>query len=103
MLAALDGGGRTIPILKPLKYRYMDLGEMLTLGGSDAPVNSLRGLVRFDGATASIFRRLVYNVLMLTAGQTVRASVYERPRSLVNKKEIDNKSPIFRGFYSSIN
>eukprot|EP00587_Corethron_hystrix_P003792 CAMPEP_0113313200 /NCGR_PEP_ID=MMETSP0010_2-20120614/9717_1 /TAXON_ID=216773 ORGANISM="Corethron hystrix, Strain 308" /NCGR_SAMPLE_ID=MMETSP0010_2 /ASSEMBLY_ACC=CAM_ASM_000155 /LENGTH=511 /DNA_ID=CAMNT_0000169161 /DNA_START=51 /DNA_END=1583 /DNA_ORIENTATION=- /assembly_acc=CAM_ASM_000155 len=60
---------------KLLKFRYLDLGEMMTLGASDGTVSSLGGLVQLEGPAANLFRRLVYAVRMPTNGQSARASV----------------------------
>jgi NADH dehydrogenase len=49
-----------------LPFRYTDLGEMMTLGTSDATISSLGGLFRTSGKGASAIRRLVYaSVLQL--------------------------------------
>jgi NADH dehydrogenase len=43
-----------------LPFRYTDLGEMMTLGTSDATISSLGGLFQTSGKGASAIRRLVY-------------------------------------------
>lgn len=55
------------------KFRYVPLGEMLTLGNTNAAVTSLNGLVQLQGPLAAVARRLVYAVRMPTPGQQVNA------------------------------
>ena len=55
------------------KFRYLPLGEMLTLGASEAAIYGLGGLVELDGPLASAARRLVYAARMPTQEQTVTA------------------------------
>jgi len=72
-----------------LPFSYLDLGEMLTLGEEDASITSLDGLVRLDGAGASILRRLIYAVRMPTARQALSAALLgaeKRVESLVGKQ-----------------
>jgi len=72
-----------------LPFNYLDLGEMLTLGEEDASITSLDGLVRLDGAGASILRRLIYAVRMPTARQALSAALLgaeKRVESLVAKQ-----------------
>jgi len=59
------------------KFRYVPLGEMLTLGGdyADAAVTSLGGLVRLQGPVAALARRVVYAARMPTTDQAVNALV----------------------------
>ena len=52
-----------------LPFRYLDLGEMLTLGTDDESITSLGGLITLDGAGASVLRRLIYAVRMPKARQ----------------------------------
>merc|ERR1712232_114658 len=56
---------------KFLAFRYTDLGEMMSLGSSEATINSLGGLVQLNGPAASIFRRLIYSVRIPTNRQRV--------------------------------
>ena len=60
---------------KLLPFNYNNLGEMMTLGASDATINSLGGLVQLSGASASILRRLIYAVRMPTTSQAARAAL----------------------------
>lgn len=55
------------------KFRFVPLGEMLTLGRTDAAVTSLGGLVKLDGLPAAVARRLVYAARMPTVSQSVNA------------------------------
>lgn len=59
------------------KFRFVPLGEMLTLGGSlsDASITSLGGLVELEGPLAAIGRRVVYAARMPTVTQAVTAAV----------------------------
>lgn len=55
------------------KFRYVPLGEMLTLGNTDAALTSLNGLVQLQGPLAALARRLVYGVRMPTGAQRATA------------------------------
>lgn len=55
------------------KFRFVPLGEMLTLGNVNAAVTSLNGLVQLQGPLAAAARRLVYAVRMPTQTQQVTA------------------------------
>lgn len=55
------------------KYTYIPLGEMLTLGKTNAAVNSLGDNLKIDGPIAAAARRLVYAFRMPTQDQQVRA------------------------------
>jgi len=54
-------------------FRFVPLGEMLTLGKVDASVYSLGGLVTLDGPLAAMSRRLVYAFRMPTNNQRATA------------------------------
>ena len=56
-----------------LSFRYLDLGEMMTLGSEDATINALGGLVQISGPSASILRRGLYSLRMPTNQQRVNA------------------------------
>ena len=58
-----------------LKFNYVDLGEMMTLGSSDATLSSLDGLLELSGGGASILRRLIYAVRMPTTEQALTAAL----------------------------
>jgi demethylphylloquinone reductase len=66
------------------KFRYVPLGEMLTLGNTNAAVTSLNGLVQLQGPLAAVARRLVYAVRMPTPGQQVNA-LFSAARSQATK------------------
>ena len=71
----MDAGAREADQkLKPLPFSYLDLGEMLTLGGEDASISSL-GLVEASGPAASVLRRLIYAVRMPTTQQALTAAI----------------------------
>lgn len=55
------------------KFRFVPLGEMLTLGNSEAAVTSLNGLVQLQGPLAAITRRLVYVARQPTSAQQATA------------------------------
>merc|ERR1712127_1085276 len=65
-LDGLDGSKKDRSLLK---FNYVNLGEMMTLGTSDATISSLDGLLELSGDTASILRRLIYAVRMPTSDQ----------------------------------
>lgn len=56
-------------------FRFIPLGEMVSLGNTDAAMSSLGGLVQLSGPVASAARRLVYAVRMPTNKQRVTAVV----------------------------
>lgn len=59
------------------KFRYIPLGEMLTLGGTvtDGSLSSLGGLIELDGPLAGLARRAVYAARMPTPQQSLTAAV----------------------------
>jgi NADH dehydrogenase len=56
-------------------FRYIPLGEMLTLGTLDAAITSLGGWVTLSGPLAAIGRRAVYAVRMPTTSQAIKSLV----------------------------
>lgn len=61
---------------KPLeKFHYISLGEMLSLGDTNAAITSLGGLLGVKGPLAALGRRAVYAVRMPTTKQTVKAAI----------------------------
>jgi NADH:ubiquinone reductase (non-electrogenic) len=74
-----------------LPFRYADLGEMMTLGTSDATISSLGGLFQTSGKGASALRRLVYAARMPTNRQRVTALIdstsYMAANALLAKKQ----------------
>ena len=60
---------------KLLAFKYLDLGNMMTLGRNDAAITSLGGLVQLEGSAASIARRLIYAVRMPTVNQAATAAI----------------------------
>lgn len=74
-LSGIEPATRGDPIHKEkmTTFQFLNLGEMLTLGLTDASVTSLGGWVRLSGPLASIGRRLVYIVRQPTKTQTVKA------------------------------
>jgi NADH dehydrogenase FAD-containing subunit len=56
------------------KFKYLSLGEMLSLGITDASITSVGGLLTLSGPLASAMRRLVYAVRMPTPSQAIKAA-----------------------------
>lgn len=56
-------------------FKFVNLGEMLTLGDTDASVSSLGNLIQLDGPLAAVSRRLIYAYRMPTNTQKVTALV----------------------------
>lgn len=56
-------------------FRYIPLGEMLTLGKLDGAITSLGGYVTLNGPLAAIGRRAIYAVRMPTTTQAIKAMV----------------------------
>lgn len=65
-------------------FRFIDLGQMLTLGKKDASMYSLGGLVELDGPVAAAARRVVYAARMPTNEQKVKALVSAGASTAVN-------------------
>ena len=76
---------------KLLPFRYVDLGEMMTLGNNDATVSSLGGLVELSGPAASAIRRLIYAVRMPTASQRLTAVLENTGRGLQSTSSSSKK------------
>lgn len=76
------GNGPDGAALKLLPFKFLDLGEMMTLGSNDATITSLGGLVELSGPAASWLRRLIYAVRMPTPKQGVAAAVDGTSRKL---------------------
>lgn len=79
-----------------LPFRYTNLGEMMTLGTSDATISSLGGLFQTSGKGASALRRLIYAARMPTNRQRVTALVdstsYLAANTVLAKKKIQGSS-----------
>lgn len=70
---------------KLLPFRYLDLGEMMTLGTNDATIHSLGGLLQTKGPTASLMRRLIYSLRMPTSMQRFQAGFESSTMALSNR------------------
>lgn len=57
------------------EFKYIPLGEMLSLGDADATITTLGGLLGLKGPLAALGRRAVYAVRMPTPTQTVKALI----------------------------
>jgi NADH dehydrogenase len=71
----------TIPKLLP--FKFINLGEMMTLGSEDATISTLGGNVELSGPVASWLRRWIYTVRMPTPRQALTAAVDGTGRKLV--------------------
>jgi len=67
---------------KLLPFKYLNLGEMMTLGSDDATISTLGGLVELSGPTASWLRRWIYAFRMPTPKQGVVAAMDSTGRKL---------------------
>lgn len=65
--------GHTVAAMK--EFEFYSLGEMLTLGDTNATITSLGGWVTLSGPIAALGRRAVYGVRMPTLTQTVKALI----------------------------
>ena len=65
------------------KFTYVPLGEMLTLGGTNAAVNGLNENVKFSGPSAAAARRLVYSYRMPTPTQGLTAAASALTRTIL--------------------
>lgn len=70
-------------------FKFIDLGNMMSLGSDEATITSLGGLVELDGKFASVFRRLIYAVRMPTIPQIGRAAIASTSQRL--QKEVSVK------------
>lgn len=59
---------------KPIDFRFVDLGEMMNLGGLDGSITALGNRVKLTGKAAGLARRAVYAVRMPTNTQRFRAA-----------------------------
>lgn len=57
------------------EFSYVALGEMLSLGDTDATITSMGGYVALKGPLAALGRRVVYAARMPTVTQSVKALV----------------------------
>lgn len=57
------------------EFRFFSLGEMLSLGDTNATITSLGGWVTLSGPIAALGRRAAYALRMPTLGQTMTALV----------------------------
>lgn len=65
---------RSAPSTPKLKeFRFFNLGQMASLGTTEATISSLGGWVALSGPIAALGRRVVYGVRMPTVRQTVVA------------------------------
>ena len=72
-------------MIKPLAFRYLNLGEMLSLGTNHAAVSTLNDKIEVKGLLGSLARRLVYAIRMPTLQQqttSIRSVVKSTIRSL---------------------
>jgi len=76
---------------KLLPFKYLNLGEMMTLGSDDATISTLGGLVELSGPTASWLRRWIYAVRMPTPKQGVVAAIDSTGRKLARSVVEDGK------------
>ena len=80
---------------KLLPFKFLNLGEMMTLGTDDATISTLGGLVELSGPAASWLRRWIYAVRMPTPQQGIVAAVDATGRKLargaVNRRRRKSK------------
>jgi len=67
---------------KLLPFKFLNLGEMMTLGSDDATISTLGGRVELSGPAASWLRRWIYAVRMPTPKQGLVAAVDGTGRKL---------------------
>ena len=71
---------------KLIPFKFLNIGEMMTLCTDDAIISTLGGRVELSGPAASWLRRWIYDVRMPTAKQGVRAAVDGTGRKLARGK-----------------
>ena len=67
-ISTVNNTRRTKPVLQD--FRFLNLGEMISLGDTNAAMTSLGGWVTVGGPLAAVARRLVYVVRMPTLSQS---------------------------------
>jgi NADH:ubiquinone reductase (non-electrogenic) len=84
VFATLTGQGSHVGERGPklLPFKFLNLGEMMTLGSHDATISTLGGNVELSGPVASWLRRWIYAVRMPTPRQTITAAVDGTGRKL---------------------
>lgn len=76
------GEARSDEALKLRPFKYLNLGEALTLGSDDASISTLGGNVELSGPAASWIRRWLYAIRMPTPKQGLVAAVDGTGRKL---------------------
>ena len=75
---------------KAIKFKYLNLGEMLTLGDDDATISGFGDRVKLEGGLASFARRAVYSIRQPTNGQRVRSGLKATGKGVEKIKERKN-------------
>jgi len=76
----------TVEKSRLLPFKFLDLGEMMTLGSEDATISTLGGAVELSGSAASWLRRWIYAVRMPTPVQGLRAGLDGTGRKLARSR-----------------
>jgi NADH dehydrogenase len=80
------------------KFRFVPLGEMITLGSAKGAITSMGGLVRLQGPLAALGRRVVYAARMPTRQQQVSALVNAGlSEAIYLRDRIANRIPFIGG------
>ena len=66
-----------------MKFEYIELGEILTLGEKEGTVSTLGGLIQVNGTAGGVARRLIYSVRMPTWMQALLSTVRNLNRFLL--------------------
>lgn len=96
VFAKLTGDNKASGELGPklLPFKYLNLGEMMTLGSDDATISTLGGNVELSGPAASWLRRWIYAVRMPTPRQALAAAVDGTGRKLARGAAKRKSKPV---------
>mmetsp|Transcript_6487 Transcript_6487/g.14676 ORF Transcript_6487/g.14676 Transcript_6487/m.14676 type:complete len:601 (+) Transcript_6487:155-1957(+) len=76
---------------KLLPFKFLNLGEMMTLGSDDATISTLGGKVELSGPAASWLRRWIYAARMPTVRQGLAAAVDGTGRKLARGAAVGSR------------
>jgi len=96
VFATLTDNGKGVGDRGPklLPFKFLNLGEMMTLGSDDATISTLGGNVELSGPVASWLRRWIYAVRMPTPKQALAAAVDGTGRKLARGAARRKSKPV---------
>jgi NADH dehydrogenase len=96
VFATLTGNSKGVGDRGPklLPFKFLNLGEMMTLGSDDATISTLGGNVELSGPVASWLRRWIYAVRMPTPKQALAAALDGTGRKLARGAARRKSKPV---------